>query len=825
MTTEHDDDILSEVDRVVPPAKGGAAGRRRRVSADARPDSGEVEKEAESEAPERASDPEPIKPEPIKPGSMPSLDIESILPASTAPRPTETTKTLGDMYAKYSVGTANDFKVQVWRTWPKIHRGVKIDGFYDTWSNPLSEEEIGSEYGGGTYRVCIVGPHPSDPTQQKRYESLTVEISGAPKEGRVPKHQQPAEAVAAPQLGNGMMMMREPENPKLVETAMKVVADVADRERTERRAAEVRADGSMDRAEKLVTPLVDAERRRADEVLAAEREKNEAERRFAEERIREAQARADREIARLQADGQREREADRIALAELKSKMAAMEANDMNRPSAAAEMREILQLPQFQQRGDDGKQAAAAIEIASRSHDKMIETIMAKHSAEMESMRTQHQDLINSIRRSHDDDKSSMRESHTRALEAERESSRTREERVQSLLAAEREERRRDQDRHRETLAERDQSWKDRLETQQTNLEVQWKARLSATEMAFETQKHWQQGEMDRKIAEISELRTKMSDNLDPVVQLQRMKEFREMAQETFGANKPDVAPLAPVSGGGIGGSGNLAEMVKDMIAPVTEGIGDNIPGIISAFMSRGGPAPAPTAPVQPKLGEVFNHPQHGRMVAVQAPDGSLQGVPEAQYAAYQASLAQQQQQGQPLLSGGQQQRGQQRGPSRGQPQPSQEASRRRRRAVSMNFADGLERPAHWDDVEEREPPQQRQQPQQRPTQQQRRPAPAPVPVEQPAAPIAMNPAQKAAAAIIAKQVHQHVVQGDDPEDFVEALTKKYPAAILQQVVATPTEVIVQAIKEAEPNGAGATPAGEAFGRRAIDLLRAAVAG
>lgn len=830
MSTEADE--VADVDSLIPPASKQRGSRRRVASSASSSDDSDSAIDSPSEPETRHAEPERRAPkqEAAPKQEVPGLDIDAILPATAAIRPAENTRTLGDLYAKYSVGTNPDFRIQVWRTWPKMLKGVKIDGFYDTWDQALSEEQLVSEYGGGTYKICVVGPHPQDPAQTKRYESLEVQLAGSPKEDRMPRAKQgtaEAEALAHAPTGHAPpLMIREQENPKLVEAAMKVVADVADRERQERRHAEEKAEGSLERAERLVSPLVDAERRRADDVLKAEREKAEAEKRYQEERVREAQQRADREIARAHA----ERDADRQQLEEIKRRMEAME---MNRPSAAGELAELMKLPHFAP-----KDNSSAIEATARTHEKVLESIMEKHRAEMDSVRSQHQQLIDAMRRGQEEEKTSMRDSHARAIEAERDASRNREERMQMLLTQEREERRRDQERERERLAERDQSWKDRLESVTTNLETQWKARLMAQETTAEGRIQWLQSEIDRKLQELAELRTKIADNLDPATQIQRMRELKDIATETFGLAKPDAAPAAPAGGIGVGGglTGSLADTIKDTISPITEGIGDNIPAIIGAFLNRGGGgAQQQPQQAQPQLqpGQTFNHPQLGPMVVVRAPDGSLQGVPQAQYQAYMAS---QQQAGGAapagLLQGAPQQQGaprrqRQPGPQPAAPQPQQAAPpAKRRRPVTPNFAQGLPRPEHWDDevgggapqVDDRRGGAAPQPPLQRRTS--RTPetpvVAAPVSVDT----SALSAAERAGAGLVAKLVHKHVSEGDEPEDFVQALLQKYPRSLLQQVVARPTELIVAAVKEAEPNGAGATPAGEAFGRRAIDLLR-----
>lgn len=77
---------------------------------------------------------------------------------------------------------------------------------------------------------------------------------------------------------------------------------------------------------------------------------------------------------------------------------------------------------------------------------------------------------------------------------------------------------------------------------------------------------------------------------------------------------------------------------------------------------------------------------------------------------------------------------------------------------------------------------------------------------------------------VLAKEVHDSVVQAEEPEEFVAKMVEKYPTNVLQQIVGAYTDrQIVRGIIQLQPNSAGATPAGRTFVGRAFGLLRKAV--
>jgi hypothetical protein len=255
-----------------------------------------------------------------KQSTMEDLDLRDMLPAQQM-KPAENVKSLGDVIAKYNIGNSTEFKLQVWRTYPKIFPGgVKADGFYDTWDQPLTEELIQSEYGGGNFRIVVMGPHPTKPNTLKHYDSISLNLGGNPKYDRQPKAIQQSQASSSSDtaaLPSPMMMMGGQENAKLSETAMKLAVDMASKEREERIRVEDKADAKAATALTAVQPAIEAERRRADDLIKAERERNELERRMTQERLDESRAEQRKLLERI-------------------------EQMEANRPSMASEMKEIM---------------------------------------------------------------------------------------------------------------------------------------------------------------------------------------------------------------------------------------------------------------------------------------------------------------------------------------------------------------------------------------------------------------------------------------------------------------------------------------------------
>lgn len=800
------DPTVAEIDEMVDRASSAERRPRRmarRKEQEAESDEGVARLEdapanAASAAAEEASD-ETVRPRKKQPPALPQktmaeLDLADVLPREL-PKPTENVKTLGDLNARYNIGDSTDFKLQVWRTYPKLFPGgVKADGFYDTWDQALTEELIQSEYGGGVYRVVVVGPHPSKPNNTKHYDSISISIPGDAKHTRLPKAMQ---AVAqggdiAPPSPLPAMMMPSAENPKLSEAAMKLAFDVADKEREERKRIEERSADAIDRAQRIMDPIVEAHSRRADDLVRAERERSETERRMLNERLDE----------------------ERHERRRIEEKLEAVTREfQMQRNSAAAELRELL--PLMKGNGDEGKTAERMLESVLDKHRGEIEAMRATHASLIESINRQHQDALSSMREAHRLEVATLREATTREVQSERDAARRREERIEDQLKAEREERRRDQDRFREQLNERDQSWKDRLEMQKQSQEQSWDARHQSVVANYENRLLWQAQEIDRLKADMAELRAKATDSSDPIAIVAKAREIKEAI------GGPEAS--ASSSGGGLGlGAGG-----EDWRTIAAEGLVERVPQILGTIGTmlggQGGAQQQPAAPqASPRVGSIIQTPQ-GEMVVVSAPNmpGGVGMMPKAAFEAQQAAA--QQQSARRLSGGGRLAR-------RVMPDVDEVLARRqsRRGSVSVvpNLGAGLpRRRPPWEGGGEEAPVQQA--PVQQAPPQQAPPQAQAVPVSAQAAPLVESgsrrpsPIERQGLRVIAKLVHDSVMNADEPEDFVRNVMQQWPPDVLKRIAGSYTvdEVIV-GVQQIAPQGAGATPEGQKFCREAFTMLK-----
>jgi len=468
----------------------------------------------------------------------------------------------------------------------------------------------------------------------------------------------------------------------------------------------------------------------------------------------------------------------------------------------------------------------------------MMDSVLEKHKAEMDAVRVQYQSMVEGLNKQHNEALSAMRGAHTaemqltresnareiqvtresnaRELTAEREAGRRREERVEDQLKMEREERRRDQERQRELLEERDRQWKDRLEMQVQSTTQSWEARHQSVVTNYENRIQWQQQEIDRLKSEMTDMKVKITDNQDPIAIVHKAKEIRE----SLGV--PEHS--GPPSGGGSGGIGiNSSEDWRNIAA---EGLTERVPQILQALgglLGGAGQQPQQPQQPQPQPGQVVQTPQ-GEMVVVQTP----QGLALAPKAALAAAQQPQQQPNRQLPS--QQRR-------RVMPDADEVLShggRKPRGRVSAvpNFAEMDEfgaplpkRRPPWEGGGDEAPAKRPEAPtQQRPQQQQRpvrssRPAQEEQPHPQRIA-RQMTSQERQALSVIAKLVHDSVMNADEPDEFAERMLKEWPPAMIKQITGTySAEDIARGISETQPQSAGATPAGQDFVRAAFKRI------
>lgn len=717
--------------------------------------------------------------------SFEDSDLDKLLPREL-PEPAEIVKGLGDMYAKYGIGEDPAFKIAVYRIWPKIAPGgMKFDGYYEEWDTPLSMDQIVSEYGGGQYRIVVMGPHPENDRQVKQYDSLQIGFPGDPKWSRVPRALQGKQVEGA---NKGVEMPPMPsvaEPPKLAEVAMKMATDMADRERDERHRAEARGESKLDAASKMFQPVVEAERRRADDVVRIERERSDERVKAAETRLAETRS----EVGELRAQ---------------------MEQVARSQPRLADEIKSLADAGLFRS-GEDG-QAVKTI----------LNQVLERHRADIETLQKQNQSFVESMRQAHEREIESMRSAHQRELDSEREAGRARETRAEERLASEREDRRRWEEQKRREMEDRDKAAKDRLDqaldTQRQNDE----SRRTMMDSIHENRLNQLQLELDRLRSEASDAKTRDRDQGDLLTQLHRMKEISAGAKEILG-----LSEQAPPASGGIGLSG----AGEDWKSTLAEGVMERLPVIMDRLFSGGGPATGQQQP-PPAPGTVISTAQ-GLMVVVQNPTtGELGMTPKADYDRWAASQRARAEPKRRLL-------------------PDANATRPRRvsRQVSVtpNLAEGLPRQKPPVDLDRSRgvsvvPNLSEGLPRMRPpwegggtyapSASAEAPADVPVPrvmnapiedelANRSSEPMELTSIERQGLKMVAKHVHESVMDADEPEEFVEKMLTKYPPAILQQLVgAYTTDQIIRGIAQVEPNSGGTTPAGQEFVRRAFKALR-----
>jgi hypothetical protein len=693
-------------------------------------------------------------------------EAETLLDGKVLPAPSQNIKTLGAMYAKFRVGEDPAFKLYVYRTWPKFFRGgKKADGFYDSWETALTEEQLQTEYGGGTYRVVVMGPHSKESNKLKHYDSFTVSIAGDPKELRVPRALQgkdePAKEDAPTAVAQPFGAMVR-EDPKISTKAMEMMGQVAERERDDRHRAEDSTRVRVEAVRDGFQPVIEAERRRADEGIAAERRMSAQRREFMETQLSEERERGSR-----------------------------MESANQNRGSFASDLAALAQSGVFGGGGDVAKD--------------MLQSVLEKHRGEVESVQRQHTSFVESLRAGHQGELAAIRDAHRREMEAEREAARSRESRVEDRLGSEREERRRDQERYRETQETRDTQWKDRMEQQEAVLKSSWESRHSSLVSQYETHKLWMQGEIDRVKSENQNMQLKRDEAGDPMTQIARLVELKSVMKDALGVDAP-ATPTTP--SGGIGMSGS-----EDWRSAASEAFAERVPEIISSVM---GGFQKPDAPQQPKqlqyqLGQSVPTPQ-GEMIVVRAPNGEMMLAPREAVEQHHRA-----QQGVPPTMGGG--APQQPAPQRVVAVPNLAEGLPKRRPAWEGG--GL----ISEDAETSQPLSQPQPPPPPPPSapESSRMTSRPSVVAE-GEPAKLSATERAGINAVAQMVHDSVMGADEPEEFVAKAMNQYDPTMLRQIVGSyTTDQLIQGIAQVHPTSAGTTPAGQQFVRDAFRQLRAAL--
>lgn len=762
------DDLGADVDRFVSGLSADDAPRPKRRKATRSVVAEPPEVEEPEEEPEEPEEPEE-EPEEEK-------NHASLLPKEL-PKPSETRKTLSSVLSKYEIGQNSAFSVQLHRTMPKYFPGgVQAHGYIDEYRQPITEDYIGSEYGGGTYSVRVFGPDPKRPTGTVQFESVTIEISGPPNVDRLARSvRAKLDAAGTPTPSTPQHAAVATESPALAQAALKMVGDVADREREERRRSEDRASVNLTAAKEMYGPIIDAERRRGDEVLRAERERSASEKQHLEDRLKETRD----EYRRLEAK---------------------VESMANNGSSMSEDLARLLPMIK-----GDGEAAA----LAARSSEAITKSILERHQSEVAAVHQQHQSMLDSIRQSHTHEIAAMREANAREVQAEREAGRLREQRHEETLKVEREERRRDMELYKRTADERDQQWRDRMEQNEINLKTMWESRVETQKSNFESQIQWLRSEAEQLQARVRDLQTSAGNQGDIVMQLGRMRELRTGVKDALGIDDSPPPAIQP-SGGGIGLSGmgdaagwqSTIETVVENLAPILQTLG----------LGQGQGAPPqqqqlapPQQQQQHRPGDIVQLPQ-GTMVVVQTPEG-LRLTPKDQFDAYQSQ---------------QQRTSRQTGPGpkpRGILAAPQQGARPMGGIPVPDMSVGLPKPRPWGEAVQPQMPQDAPPTTSKPVAaapRQRSPQQQQVPVD--------DKVKLMIANEVAKLIHHSVENGDEPEEFAQkVMSSGYPDMIVKALAAMSPEEIIAGIKQVQPASAGATPMGQRFVHEALAALRAAL--
>jgi len=724
------------------------------------------------------------------------------------PKPAENVKSLGEMLAKYGVGSNPDFQIALWRTSPKYHKNVKIDGFYGRFDHAISEEFILATYGGGVYSVRIEGPHPSKPGERKHYDSLPLNLPGDPLLDNVP-HKVDASAQGVAPMAP---VPAAAEHPKVVEAALGMLSKQAENEREDRKEAEKRS--AMD--SHIVDRVVEAHEKRADDAKSAAAERERLARESADRLLSYERDRANRLEQEL--DAFRE---------EVKTML------QQPRQSIASEVGEVLKM--FPQPKDD----SATTHLAETT----IKDMQARHAEDMKRLTESHSQAFEATRASHAAEKQMLHETHRREIESERDAGRRREERIEDTLKIERDERRKDQDRHREQLEANDRTWKERLENlerawkermeqQKLMLETSFDARRQATEQNYENRIQYLQSELDRSKQDVADLRARGFEQSDPMAIVEKYRGLSEALGVTpGGATQP--------SGGGIGLSGDGGDSWKTMLA---EGTLERLPMILETVTNlvkgpgQQGQGGAPQR--QPQHGDVIT--ENGVEYVIVNDNGQLKKARRDQYEAYQQAMQQRRQQrALPADTGPARRASRAAGPRRrrpdgGSPMPVPDLSigltPTKHGGVDNQVQEAMRKAseASMAGAGVQTPPQQQAAPTQQPQQEQHRRS-RPRQEQQPDAPmepsdggaLKMSTAERTALSYVAKWVHEAVSVGDSEEEFCVKLSNTVAPGLIKQVVTNYTpDAIAKAIVALQPNSAGATPAGQKFVHKAFALLR-----
>lgn len=279
------------------------------------------------------------------------------------------------------------------RVKPALWKGKKIDGWLGRWAEPLSNEEINNEYGGGDYEWFIRGPDPRNPKVNVLLERRPVRIAGDP---RLPRDadERPAEI----ELVREIVQRSQRDVEAARKEAEKAREDAA--ATTKRLQAEsgstmrdmlevvtklVNPQGALQQVEQRLTAAEEkrirdeekAEERRRKEEEAREtrhREMMDAQEKRHQENLKAMQLAHEKDMARIQAETQRTVEAMR-ASENNGSKVTEMMLQLTQKMAAESEQRNLQFLSMMQ---NNAQAVAAATKAAEETKTEFLLKILTE---------------------------------------------------------------------------------------------------------------------------------------------------------------------------------------------------------------------------------------------------------------------------------------------------------------------------------------------------------------------------------------------------------------------------------------------------------------
>jgi hypothetical protein len=279
------------------------------------------------------------------------------------------------------------------RVKPALWKGKKIDGWLGRWAEPLSNEEINNEYGGGDYEWFIRGPDPRNPKVNVLLERRPVRIAGDP---RLPRDadERPAEI----ELVREIVQRSQRDVEAARKEAEKAREDAA--ATTKRLQAEsgstmrdmlevvtklMNPQGALQQVEQRLTAAEEkrirdeekAEERRRKEEEAREtrhREMMDAQEKRHQENLKAMQLAHEKDMARIQAETQRTVEAMR-ASENNGSKVTEMMLQLTQKMAAESEQRNLQFLSMMQ---NNAQAVAAATKAAEETKTEFLLKILTE---------------------------------------------------------------------------------------------------------------------------------------------------------------------------------------------------------------------------------------------------------------------------------------------------------------------------------------------------------------------------------------------------------------------------------------------------------------